>query len=74
MVNDYTEDTATTIEAYLVALLPKPMAFLSMVGSYISIREVLVDHKLKRGKAIPRTLLALSVSDIVFSFGWFLTT
>jgi hypothetical protein len=48
-------------------IAPRVSAVLSIIGSYIIIREVLVDHRLKRGKGITRMLLAIGFSDVIFS-------
>jgi hypothetical protein len=54
---------------------PKPSALLSIICSYVVIREVLKDEKSKTAsKVIGRVLLSMSISDIVFSFAWFLST
>jgi hypothetical protein len=55
-------------------IAPRVSAVLSIIGSYIIIREVLVDHRLKRGKGITRMLLAIGFSDVIFSLGWLFLT
>lgn len=56
------------------AIVPKIAAALSILGSSCIIAEVLVDHGQKKGRAVPRLLLSMSISDLFFSFAWFLTT
>lgn len=72
---------------------PKPSALVSIVCSYVVIREVLKDHKKlppssshhgcrtansssksTASKAIGKILLSMSVSDIIYSLAWFLST
>jgi len=50
---------------------------MSLICSYVLIREVLVDLKSNRArmsKPLSRALLAMSIADIFFSIPWFLTT
>ncbi|CAB9506996.1 expressed unknown protein [Seminavis robusta] len=56
--------------------VPKVAAFLSLVSSHVIIREVLLDAKQSSRSTPPiaKALLAISLSDVVFSIGWFLTT
>ena len=54
---------------------PKIPALLSVIGSYIVIREVLANHNLReRSSTIPRFLLAMSISDMFFSVPYIFTT
>ena len=53
--------------------VPKIAAVLSMMGSYCIIREVCVDIRRHKSSVINRVLLSMSIADILFSFGWFLT-
>ena len=64
-------------------ILPKPFSILSMISSYVIIREVLKDHKANstsnraaasNGGPVARVLLAMSIIDIIFSFVYFLGT
>lgn len=67
-------DYDPTSKERLASILPQIAAIISMIGSYIVIREVLVDHRQRRGKAIPRILLEMCIADLLFSSGWFLAT
>lgn len=54
---------------------PKLPALLSVLGSYVVIREVVANNNLlDRSKTIPRLLLAMSISDILFSAPYLFTT
>ena len=68
------DDYDPTSKERLASILPQVAAIISMIGSYIVIREVLVDHRQRRGKAIPRILLEMCIADLIFSSGWFLAT
>ena len=80
------EEEQPPYDKYLVALLSRFTALLSMIASYVFIHEVIKDHKNQRhechqhhhrrgqNKAISRVLLSMSVADIFFSLGWFLST
>jgi len=58
-----------------MAIVPKFGAALSLLGSMCIIAEVWQDHMRVRGaRAVSRILLSMSISDIFFSVGWFLTT
>jgi hypothetical protein len=63
---------AITAKDKAATICPQLAAAISVIGSYIIIREVLKDHRLKRGEAVPRVLLAMSFADVIFSLGWFL--
>jgi len=41
------------------SICPQVASVISIIGSYVVMREVLLDHKEKKGKAIPRILFAL---------------
>lgn len=56
-----------------LAILVKPFAFLSMVGSALVVREVLSDPT-KRGLTYHRQLLALSTADFLSSLWMFMST
>lgn len=61
----------------LLAVLPRPGCFFSIIGSYCVIRELIAVELAKtnkRGKAIPRVILSLSACDLIFSLALFLTT
>lgn len=68
------EDEWSAQKATITAYLPKPFALLSMICSYVIIREVVADHKLKKGGPIPRLLFSMAVADMIFSFAYFLGT
>ena len=57
----------------VLAIVPKPMAILSMIGSGFIITEVLKDPK-KRVMTYHRLLLAMSCVDILSSFWFFMST
>jgi len=56
------------------SICPQVASVISIIGSFVVMREVLIDHKEKKGKAIPRILFALCIADLVFSSGWILAT
>lgn len=56
-----------------LAILVKPFAFLSMVGSALVVREVLSDPT-KRGLTYHRQLLPLSTADFLSSLWMFMST
>ncbi|CAB9514554.1 expressed unknown protein [Seminavis robusta] len=66
---DYSEERAK-----IGAILPKPFALLSLICSYVMIREVIAEHRLKRGRPMLRMLLAMAMADIFYSFASFLGT
>ena len=70
--DDWTDDWVLPKENTIIPLFT---AGLSILGSYVILREVLTDHKQnKRGLIIPRLLMSLSVADLFFSCGSFLST
>lgn len=61
----------------LVAVSPKIPALLSLIASYVLLREVVVDlkaSKARTSKTLLRILFSMSVADIFFSIPWVLTT
>ena len=69
--------------ANVAAYLPKPFAFISMVCSYVMVREIVADHRRQHtatdgatggGDPIKRMLLSNAVADFMFSSAYFLTT
>ncbi|CAB9519793.1 expressed unknown protein [Seminavis robusta] len=75
---DETDDIITVYkseeQAKLFAILPKPFALLSIFCSYVMIREIVAEHRLKKGRPVLRMLLAMAVADIFYSFAYFLGT
>ncbi|CAB9516601.1 expressed unknown protein [Seminavis robusta] len=57
-------------------LLPQISAVVSMMGSSLIIGEVVQDWKVQGRNlgALSRTLLSMSVGDLLFSFGWFMAS
>jgi len=56
--------------------VPKPGALLSVIGAYCVIREVIVDlweRKSTKATPISRVILSMSICDLFFSFGIFLS-
>ena len=53
---------------------PKVAAFLSILGSFVIIREITSDMREKKATALSRMLLSMSIGDLMFSGAWFLTT
>lgn len=75
MDDDGGENYVFTSQDIAFAIVPKFAAVLSLLGSSCIIAEVVKDHRSNRGsKPICRLLLAMSVSDMFISVGWFLTT
>jgi hypothetical protein len=71
--NDDENDDYPLQQQKAMALLPKFTSFLSLLGSACIICEVLADGRHKSShSSINRILLSLSVSDTLFSMGWFL--
>ena len=58
----------------LSSIVPIFTGGLSLIGAYIILREVIVDHKNKKGNSITRLLMSLSVADILFSSGIMMST
>lgn len=81
-----TEPPLEDVADVIVALVPKVPALLSLISSFILIRECAADLKFSKirtygrsngGVSSPplvRTLLAMGVADLFFSFPWFMTT
>ena len=74
-----TGDFVQTKNVYLIALVPKPSALLSLMGSYCVVREIVFDifDAKRRGirtKPISRVLLCMSSCDLFVSLGFFLST
>lgn len=73
--DDYNSQVAT-VSAYL----PKPFACISMVCSFVMVREIIADHRqpnaaaVSNGDPIKRMLLSNAVADLLFSLAYFLTT
>ena len=60
--------------AVAIIYVPKVASALSLMGSYCIIREVIGDIKLGRSTVISRVLFSMSIADVLFSIGWFMTT
>lgn len=56
------------------SITPPITAAISILGSYIILREAVADHRRRKGQPISRVLIAMSVSDIIFSIGLGLST
>ncbi|CAB9505950.1 expressed unknown protein [Seminavis robusta] len=71
--NDHVVSDTRQITA---AILPKPFALLSVICSYVMIREVVEDQRSARhnGSPIKRVLLSMAIADVSFSIGYFLGT
>ena len=70
--DDWTDDWVLPKENSIIPLFT---AGLSILGSYIILREATVDiRQNKRGKVIPKILMSLSVADLFFSFGCLMST
>jgi hypothetical protein len=70
------DDTQPESELMASALVPKFAAALSLFGSSMILYELYLDWRQgnARDGATSRILVSMSVSDIIFSLGWFLTT
>jgi hypothetical protein len=75
---DAGDDAYYTDESRVIAgaIVPKFAAALSLFGSFMLLYELYLDWRQgnARDGAIVRILVSLSVSDIIFSLAWFLTT
>jgi hypothetical protein len=49
-------------------------ATFSLIGSYVILREVISDHRRRRGRVIPRILMGISVADIFLAVACFMST
>jgi len=57
------------------SIVPVVTGGLSLIGSYIILREVFVDrHNNRGGKAIARLLTSLSIADVLWSVGSVMST
>ncbi|CAB9514569.1 expressed unknown protein [Seminavis robusta] len=73
--DDYYDYYYTPLEVQLVTYLPKPFSLISLVCSYVIIREILCEKKLRGrvgGTPINRMLMAMAIGDIFFSLAYFL--
>mmetsp|Transcript_2028 Transcript_2028/g.5841 ORF Transcript_2028/g.5841 Transcript_2028/m.5841 type:complete len:435 (+) Transcript_2028:285-1589(+) len=57
-----------------LAIVPKVTASISIPCQFWIIKQVIIDHREKRGKATSRALFGMGCVDICASFGWFLST
>jgi len=57
-----------------LAVIPKITATLSMIGSSCIVWEVLGDRKQSKSETMNRILIAMSASDLLMGFAWFLST
>ena len=64
----------TEAQLKALAITPKITSFASIVCSLFIVKEVISDHRKKKGKATSRALLGMSIIDILASSGWFLST
>ena len=68
-------ETFTDTQMKTLAILPKFSAAIGIAGDLIIITEILVlDRSNKLKRAIHRILLAMSICDLIASFGFFLST
>ncbi|CAB9504688.1 expressed unknown protein [Seminavis robusta] len=56
------------------ALVPVFTGGLSLFGCYVVIREILTDHRARKGHSITRLLLSLSLANLVFAIGAMMST
>jgi hypothetical protein len=69
-MSDFTESQKRAL-----AIAPKIVAVIGMVGDLIIITEILVlDRPNKLKRTIHRILLVMSICDLIPTFGWFLST
>ena len=68
------DDLSYFTPAVAIIYVPKVASALSLLGSYCIIREVIGDIGRGRSTVISRVLLSMSIADILFSLGWFMTT
>ncbi|CAB9515367.1 expressed unknown protein [Seminavis robusta] len=80
-VDDYYEDDDyydldfTPRQANIMAYLPKPFSLLSLMCSYVIIREILCEKKIRGrvgGTPLNRMLMAMAIGDIIFSLAYFI--
>mmetsp|Transcript_53216 Transcript_53216/g.79028 ORF Transcript_53216/g.79028 Transcript_53216/m.79028 type:complete len:389 (+) Transcript_53216:78-1244(+) len=57
-----------------LVITPKISAVLSLISSAFIVKKVWNDHSNKRSNVVGRVLLCMSLSDIVSSFAWFLSS
>lgn len=69
--NMHGEEYGLPVENVVIAVIT---SMLSTIGSYVILREVVVDHQQTRGKTIARLLMSLSVADLCLSFGTMMST
>ncbi len=58
----------------VLAIIPKIGSAISIPSSLFIISESIADHRRKKGTAIQRTLVGMSIVDVSASFAWFLST